>query len=86
MRVRFHENFEKQYKKLRENEQSRAKDRLSLFLRDEFDPILNNHPLTGRYKGYRSINITGDLRALYKYQNPSVCIFVIIDTHSNLYQ
>lgn len=86
MRVRFHKNFEKQYKKLRENEQSRVRDRLSLFLRDEFDPILNNHPLAGKYKGYRSINITGDLRTLYKYQNPSVCVFVTINTHSNLYK
>ena len=64
----------------------RAKERLVLFLQDEFNPILNNHPLRGKYKGYRSINITGDLRAIYQYQNPDIGIFVAIDTHSNLYQ
>lgn len=86
MKIRFHKNFEKQYKKLRKNEQLQAGERLSLFTRDEFNPILGNHPLSGKYKGYRSINITGDIRALYKYQNPATCIFVIIDTHSNLYK
>ncbi len=86
MKIRFHDNFEKQYKKLRKNGQAQVRERLFLFSKDEFSPILNNHPLLGKYKGYRSINITGDIRALYKYQNPSTCIFVIIDTHSNLYK
>lgn len=86
IKIRFHKNFEKQYKKLRESDQLQTIERLSLFSRDEFNPILNNHPLSGKYKGYRSINITGDIRALYKYQNPSACIFVIIDSHSNLYK
>ena len=85
MIIRFHKNFEKQYKKLRRNDQLQTTERISLFLKDEFNPILNNHPLLGKYKGYRSINITGDIRALYRYQEPSVCIFVIIDAHSNLY-
>jgi len=86
MKIRFHNNFEKQYRKLRKNEQSQLRERLSLFSKDEFSPILNNHPLSGKYKGYRSINITGDTRALYKYQNPATCIFVVIDSHSNLYK
>ena len=86
MKIRFHKSFEKQYKKLRKSEQAQAEERLSLFFRDEFNPVLNNHPLSGKYKGYRSINITGDIRAFYKYQSPSTCIFVIIDTHSNLYK
>jgi len=86
MKIRFHGNFEKQYRKLRKNEQSQVRKRLSLFSKDEFNPILNNHPLSGKYKGYRSVNITGDIRALYKYQNPSIRIFVVIDSHGNLYK
>ncbi|MFH1780496.1 MAG: type II toxin-antitoxin system mRNA interferase toxin, RelE/StbE family [Candidatus Nealsonbacteria bacterium] len=86
MKIRFHNNFERQYRKLMHNAQSQVRKRLVLFSQDEFNPILNNHPLSGKYKGYRSVNITGDIRALYKYQNPSICIFVIIDSHSNLYK
>lgn len=86
MSIRFHRNFEKQYKKLQKKEQLRAKERLALFLQDEFDPILNNHPLRGKYQGYRSINIMGDLRAVYAHQSVDVRIFAAIGTHGNLYR
>lgn len=88
MRIQFHKNFKKQYEKLKENERKKAKERLALFSKDEFNLLLNNHPLKGYYKGYRSINIAGDLRAIYKRatKNARIVIFVAIDTHSNLYK
>lgn len=85
MRLQFYKHFEKQYKKLRESEQKRVKERLVLFLQDEFNPILNNHSLEGRYRGYRSINITGDLRAVYKRTSGNTRIFVAVGTHPQLY-
>jgi addiction module RelE/StbE family toxin len=85
MKIRFHRNFEKQYKKLKKSEQIKIKERLALFLNDEFNPVLNNHPLHGKYKSYRSINITGDLRAVYK-RAVNEGIFVAVDSHSNLYR
>lgn len=85
MKIVLHRNFEKQYKKLRRSEQERFKERRDMFLNDPFDPVLNNHPLRGKYKGYRSINVTGDLRAVYKLLNENTVLFVAIDTHSNLY-
>lgn len=86
MKIRFHRGFEKRYKKLQKSRQQKVKERLSLFLKDEFDPILNNHPLQGKYKGYRSINITGDLRAIYKHFSGDTRIFVVLDTRGNLYK
>ena len=65
-------------------EKEKFKNRLMLFGQDEFNPILNNHPLKGKYQGYRSINVTGDLRAIYKRET-NVAIFVIIGSHSRLY-
>ena len=85
MKIRFHRSFEKQYKKLRVNEREKTKKRLVLFIQDEFNPALNNHPLRGKYKGYRSINVTGDFRAIYKRASSDMCIFIAVDTHSNLY-
>lgn len=84
MIVRFHKHFEKQYKKLRQQEKDKFQKRLKIFLQDEFDPILDNHPLKGKYFGFRSIDVKGDLRALYK-KDGEVVIFTIIDNHSNLY-
>lgn len=86
MRIRFHGNFENQYKKLKTGEKGKTQERLELFLKDAFHPILNNHSLKGKYLDYRSINITGDLRAIYKFIDNDNVIFVAIDSHSNLYR
>lgn len=85
MRLYFHKNYDKQYGKLRNKEKKKAQERLVLFIRNPFNPILNNHPLKGKYLGYRSINISGDLRAIYKLVDYDDCIFTTIDNHSNLY-
>jgi len=85
MKIRFHKNFNKQYQKLKQAQKQKTQERLVLFLEDPFSLILANHPLKRKHKGYRSINITGDLMAVYKFMSEQECIFVAIDTHSNLY-
>ncbi|MFH1671450.1 MAG: type II toxin-antitoxin system mRNA interferase toxin, RelE/StbE family [Candidatus Portnoybacteria bacterium] len=85
MIVHLHKNFEKQYNKLNKKTKGRVQERLKLFSENPFDPRLNNHPLKGKYTDYRSINITGDLRAVYKFISEDECIFVVVDSHSNLY-
>jgi addiction module RelE/StbE family toxin len=86
MSIRFHRNFEKQYRKLKNKEKKKFKQNTDIFLKDEFNPILNNHPLKGKYKGYRSFNVTGDIRAIYKQEIKGRVIFVAINKHSNLYE
>jgi addiction module RelE/StbE family toxin len=85
MKVRFHSNFKRQYQKLRRGAKKKFKERRSLFLLDPYHPLLNNHPLKGKYEGYRSINIGGDLRAIYKRLGSDVVLFVEIGSHGNLY-
>ncbi len=85
MKAYFHKSFDKQFSKLRVSEKKKTQERLQLLLENPFNPVLENHPLKGKYTDYRSIDITGDLRAIFKYLNESECIFVDVDTHSNLY-
>jgi len=85
MKIVFHKNFDKQYNKLRMEQKKRVKERLFLFSENPYHPVLGSHPLKGKYLGYRSINVTGDLRAVYKFVDSNRCIFVAVDTHSNLY-
>ena len=80
-----HERFKKDYKKLRVLDRNKCDERLLLFAEDPYNPILNNHALSGIYKGLRSINITGDFRALYQPMGKNSALFVRLDTHSNLY-
>ena len=85
MRVGFHRHFTKSYKKCSAKIRAQFKKRLRVFLENPHHPLLENHALHGEWQDFRSINITGDYRALYHYVNDGVEFFVI-DTHSNLYE
>ncbi len=90
MLVRFSKSFSKQYDKADEKIKSAFDKRLKLFLENPFSQLLNNHPLAGNFIGYRSINITGDWRALYcEYKTDDegfLIVFYFLGTHSQLYK
>ncbi len=85
MQVVFHSIFNKKFKKILPKIQDHFYSRLALFKNNKFDPILNNHSVEKRFPDCRSINITGDYRAIFKEEKYDVCIFVNIGTHSELY-
>ncbi len=85
MFIDFHKDFTKNFKKLSPKIKKKFQERLLLFEKDEFDPTLNNHALKGKWLGYRSINVTGDLRAIYK-RDGNTAIFVTVNSHGNLYR
>ncbi|MFZ2303293.1 MAG: type II toxin-antitoxin system mRNA interferase toxin, RelE/StbE family [Minisyncoccia bacterium] len=60
-------------------------ERLQLFIEDPFSIILNNHPLQGDRRPYRSVNITGDYRLVYEQYDEDTVRLIDVDTHSNLY-
>jgi len=78
--------FDKQYAKVNLKVKTAFKIRLEVFRDNPFDVKLRNHALKGKYLGYRSIDITGDVRALYKIHGDLVIIFGFIGTHSQLYK
>lgn len=85
MEVRYSKHFLKQYYKLPVKLQVKFKTRQQLLLKNPASPQLRLHPLSGKYKGYHSINVTGDIRALFQYEGDSIIFFGYIGTHSQLY-
>lgn len=90
MTIKLHRKFLKQLRKAPREIQAAFDARLELFVSNPGHPLLRNHALTGNYLGYRSINITGDWRAIYKevdsiLDDPFV-VFVDLGTHSQLYR
>ena len=85
MIIRYLPKFKKQYKKLPEKFQKQFDDRLLLFVSDPTTPKLRVHPLKGEYAGYWSMNVNGDIRALYLIQGEEIIIFALIGSHSELY-
>lgn len=84
--VKFHRQFEKNLaRRLNSKQQERFFERLRLFRADPYHELLDNHPLKGKLKNYRSIDITGNIRAIYKEDDPWMVTFADIGTHSQLY-
>ena len=90
MKIDFAKTFVKQHKKAQNKIQEAWEQRLELFLKDQFHPPLNNHQLTGEYKGHRSINVTGDWRAIFiekiDEDGNKQIVFKLIGTHNQLYK
>ena len=85
MQVQYSNTFKKQYKKLSNKLQLQFDQRLQLFLIEPNSPRLRVHPLKGKYLGYWSMSVTGDLRAIYLRKNNELILFALIGTHSELY-
>lgn len=84
MRIEFHREFRRNLYKLPDSIQSKVHERLRMFEANKFAPLLNNHSVKKTYPGCRSINVTGDYRAIF-YEAGDLVMFVNIGTHSELY-
>lgn len=84
MKVSYSKNFLKQYSKLNPNMQIKVDKKILLWQSNPINPLLKNHSLLGKLAHYRSINISGDYRALY-IQHDNEVIFDAVGTHSQLY-
>ena len=85
MTIQYLPKFKKQYKKLPQKIQDQFDEKIALFAIDPTLPVLKVHPLKGNFKGYWSMNVNGDVRALYIMDGDSIVIFGLIGTHSKLY-
>ena len=85
IKIEYTNKFRKQYSKLNPKVRAQFKKRQRLWLSDPYNTQLHLHMLTGEYAGLYSINITGDIRALYEKIDNSYVIFGFIGTHSQLY-
>lgn len=85
MIIELRKSFKKDLYKLPKKQQEHFYKRLALFEDDPFDPILNNHQLSGNMKNVRSINVTGDIRAIYEEIGKDKVLFLTIASHSKLY-
>lgn len=84
MEIQFHKNFKKKFKKIPLKIQEQFYERLDLFLQNKFDKMLNNHSVDNTFQACRSINVSGDYRAIFK-DHEETTIFITIGTHSELY-
>lgn len=89
MNIKFGKKFVKQYSKAPQKIKKAFSDRLEIFKKQPFHPLLNNHSLKGKYLSCQSINVTCDWRVIYseEFENKmKVVIFLALGIHSQLYK
>ena len=86
MRVFLHKQFLKKYQKLPKALQNTFTERTHLLLNDPTSPLLRIHALKGSLEPHKSMNVSGDYRALFIVDEVKQTItFLKIGTHSELY-
>lgn len=86
MNVIFHKRFDKIAAKLTPKAKQKMVERITLFTNNPLDTQLRNHALRTPYQGSNSIDITGDIRAIYELIDDQTALFTHIGTHSQLYR
>lgn len=86
MNIDLSHRFIKQFKKAPKEIQRAFQERSFLFQKNPSHPFLHNHALHGNYEGKRSINVTGDWRAIYQEYSSHRVMFIFLGTHSQLYK
>ncbi len=77
--------FEKNFTKLPRPVKKKVLVVLQKFVDDPNDPTLRKHHLSGKWNNHYSIDVTGDVRAVYVYIKDDVVHFVAVGSHSELY-
>ena len=85
MRYILSKRFEKDFKKLRTPIKKKVLVVLQKFIDDPMNPAFRNHRLPGKWNNHFSINVTGDVRAVYVYIENNIVHFVAVGSHSELY-
>ena len=85
IQIKYSKKFKKQYSKFSPKIREQFKTRQRLWINDPYNIQLHLHMLTGEFAGLYSMNITGDIRALYEKNDDNYVIFGFIGTHSQLY-
>ena len=88
MKIRYHSVFKKNYKKRiakKPNLVKKFKERILLFLENRENKTLRDHSLIGKMISHRAFSISGDIRVVYKFDNPSQVVFLDIGSHNQVY-
>jgi len=73
------------FKKQSVSTQDKLEERITMFMENPNYSLLHNHALAGEWIGCRSINITGDIRAVFEEITAGHVEFIAIGSHSELY-
>lgn len=87
MNIDFSKSFDQQFQsRLNALERQQALEAIELFIEEPFHKDLRNHDLYGKWKGYRSISVGGNLRLHFKVISSNKVLFEAVGRHDQLYR
>ncbi len=89
LEIQFSKQFDKQLRAVPDEMKLAFRDNLQLLLSNKYHPSLNNHLLSGRFIGYRSINVVDDFRAIYREmygEKGMIVVFEVLGKQSELFK
>ncbi len=86
MKIDYHREFKKSFRKLNPKQQVKFSERLCLLIEGKNLSQLNIHELSGEFTGIFSFSISGDLRAHFKYLSAQHILLIRVGTHAQLYE
>ena len=72
--------FRKAYKKLPKQAKEKAEEKEKIFRENPFNPRLETHPLSGKYRGYWTFSIDYSYRIMFKFLNAAKTKVAFINT------
>jgi len=87
MNIDFSKSFDRQFQdRLNARQRQKALEAIELFIDKPFHKDLRNHALQGKWNGYRSISVGGDLRLHFKVISGDRVLFEAVGSHNQLYK
>ena len=86
MNIDFSKGFNKQFEKLPQKRQEKAREAIKLYLQDTTTPSLRLHALKGEWTSHYSLSAGGDLRIHFRMVDQNSILFVAVGSHSQLYK
>ncbi len=83
MEIYLTSKFRKVYKKLPKQIKQRAKEKEKIFRQNSFSPVLETHPLHGKYKDYWAFSIDKSYRIMFQFLDATKTkvAFINVGTH-----
>jgi addiction module RelE/StbE family toxin len=87
MKIKYHKDFLKNYKKRIKLNPKLAKQfikQLNKFINNPKDPSLRDHKLIGKKQDLRAFSVTGDMRVVYKVVDDEIWLYDV-GSHNQVY-
>ncbi len=81
MKIAYKPSFIRLFKKLPDELQEEARDKIGLFKQKKNHKKLRVHPLFGKLKGFKSFSVNYKYRIIFKIEQQNTAVLMLIGSH-----